>query len=91
MTATVMAKINLPANHDPAFYLPANVVLKDNNNHYVFVVNQVEEGKGKVTKKVVTIGEITPLGIEVYSGLTQGDVVITAGMTKVSDGMLVKL
>lgn len=91
MTATVTAKMNLPLEHEPAFYLPANVVLKSNNNHFVYIVNQVEEGKGKVTKKIVTIGEITPQGIEVYSGLTQGDVVITAGMTKVSDGMLVKL
>lgn len=90
MTATVRAKMNLPVEHEPAFYLPANVVLKDSNSHYVFVVNQVAEGKGKVVKKVVTIGDITPLGIEVYSGLAQGDAVLTAGMTKVSDGMLVK-
>ena len=90
MTATVRAKMNLPVEHEPAFYLPANVVLKDNQSHYVFVVNQMEEGKGKVIKKVVTIGDITPLGIEVYSGLAQGDAVLTAGMTKVSDGMLVK-
>ncbi|MDP2560666.1 efflux RND transporter periplasmic adaptor subunit [Psychrobium sp. 1_MG-2023] len=90
MTATVLAQINIPDATEPSFYLPANTVLKDNNNHYVYVVSRQSEGVGKVSKKIVTIGDITPLGIEVYTGLAEGDAVITAGMSKVSNGLLVK-
>jgi len=91
MTAVVSAQINEPDADEPSFHLPANIVLKDNENNYVFVVKKESEGKGKVSKRIVTIGDITALGIEIYSGLIQGDVVITAGMTKISDGMMVKL
>jgi multidrug efflux pump subunit AcrA (membrane-fusion protein) len=90
MTAVVSAQMNELDAAEPSFHLPANVVLKDNANHYVYVVIKAGEGKGKISKRVVTIGDITASGIEIYSGLAQGDNVITAGMTKISDGMLVK-
>lgn len=91
MSAVVSAQISLPDGSEPAFYLPANTVLKDRENNFVYVVTAKAEGQGMIRKKVVVIGDITPLGIEVFSGLKQGDAVITAGMSKVSDGMLVKL
>ena len=48
------------------------------------------EGVGKIKRQTVTIGELTQLGIEVFSGIKQGDEVLTAGMSKVIDGMDVK-
>jgi len=91
MTAVVNAQMSMPDASDPAFYLPANIVMKDNKNHYVYVVTQSAPRQGTVIKKTVVIGDITPLGIEIFSGLVQGEAVITAGMSKVADGMLVKL
>lgn len=91
MTAMVRASINLNDTNEASYYLPANAVLKDNQGHYVFVVNKLEKGKGKVSRKDITVGDLTALGLEVFNGLTDGDAVITAGMTKVSSGMLVKL
>lgn len=73
-----------------SYYLPAHAVLKDNQGHYVFTVAQIEQGKGQISKQAVTIGNITALGIEVFSGLDKGQHVVTAGMSKVNDGMLVK-
>ncbi|EPJ55865.1 MAG: RND family efflux transporter MFP subunit [Osedax symbiont Rs2] len=90
MTAVVSAELNIDTAAAPSFYLPTNVVLNEGEDHYVFVLNKVAEGKGKISKKVITIGEITPLGIEVFSGLQQGELVVTAGMSKILDGMLVK-
>ena len=90
MTAVVRAELNIDSATAPSFYLPSNVVLKEGQDNYVFVLEQVAEGKGKISKKLITIGEITPLGIEVYSGLQQGELVVTAGMSKILDGMLVK-
>ena len=72
------------------FYLPANTVLKDSNGHYIFSVVRTADGVGEIKRRAVTIGNITPLGIEIASGIKQGDVVLTAGMSKVTDGMAVK-
>ena len=90
MTARVVAERTLPESFDAKFYLPANVVLKDSNGHYVFTVSDNEDGSGTVHRAEVTIGEISQLGIEVFSGVAQKDRVLTAGMSKVSDGMQVK-
>jgi RND family efflux transporter MFP subunit len=97
MTASVSAQVAL-SNHDvqiqPSFYLPSNTVLKDIQGNYVFVVNKHDVGVGKVTRKSVVIGNITAQGIEVYtsemSGLKSGDHVVSAGMSKVTSGTLVK-
>ena len=101
MTASVSAQVALPNHGDqvqPSFYLPSHTVLKDSQGNYVFVVNKHEVGVGKVSRKSVVIGNITAQGIEVFSGsksgskssLQSGDYVVSAGMSKVTSGTLVK-
>jgi RND family efflux transporter MFP subunit len=91
MTARVIAEDLAQANNkSAAFYLPAKTVLADNQGHYVYVVTRQSAGVGQVNRQAVKIGDITPLGIEIFSGLAQGDVVLTAGMSKVTDGLAVK-
>ena len=91
MTARVIAENIAQGNtKSAAFYLPAKTVLSDSQGHYVFVVTRQSEGVGLVQRQSVKIGDITPLGIEIFSGLAQGDVVLTAGMSKVTDGLAVK-
>ena len=91
MTAHVTAKRLLAhQGTEPLFYLPANTVLKDSQGNYVYTVHQQEQGIGKITRTTVTVGDITPLGIEVFAGISAGDVVLSAGMSKVTNGMLVK-
>jgi len=93
MTASVNAQVKL-SNHEeqaqPSFFLPSNTVLNNAKGHYVFVVNKYEKDIGEISIKQVVIGNITGQGIEVFSGLTAGDHVISAGMSKVSQGTLVK-
>jgi RND family efflux transporter MFP subunit len=91
MTAHVTAESLLQSNGSEAkFYLPAKTVLKDSNGNYVYLVTQKEKETGVVHRKTVSAGEITELGIEIFAGIKQGDVVLTAGMSKVSNGMEVK-
>lgn len=94
MTAKVTAKVSSTntsnQGENVAFYLPSNTVLSDRTNHYVFVVNGLEGNVGKVSKKIINIGNITSQGIEVFSGLTKGDLVVNAGVSKITDGLLVK-
>jgi len=91
MTAVVKGqRSSSQANIKPQFYLPAKTVLKDSRGHYIFSVVRTADGVGEIKRRAVTIGNITPLGIEIVSGIKQDDVVLTAGMSKVTDGMAVK-
>lgn len=72
------------------FYVPSQSVLKDSQGNYVFVVTANGDGTGTITRREVTIGDITSWGLEVFSGVESGQHVVTAGMSKVSDGMRVK-
>ncbi len=91
MTAKVIAERLLPANSNEAyFYLPVKTVLKDSQGNYVYTVSDQGNGIGQIKRQAVTVGEITTLGIEIYSGISQGDKVLSAGMSKVTHGMLVK-
>lgn len=91
MTASVRAENLLPSSDSvPYFYLPVNTVLKDSKGNYIFTVIDQGEGIGTIKRQAVTVGELTQLGIEVFSGIKQGDKVLTAGMSKVIDGMDVK-
>ena len=90
MSARVVAEWPLSEDSNGSFYLPANLVLKDNRGNYVFTIADNGDGSGTVSRTEVTIGEISQSGIEIFDGISEGDRVLTAGMSKVSDGMLVK-
>ena len=105
MTALVRAQVAREQSESqvyPSFYLPSHTVLKDSQGNYVYVVNKHKAGIGKIVRKSVVIGNITAQGIEVFTsfastepsgtnaGLQSGDHVITAGMSKVFSGGLVK-
>ena len=91
MTAVIHGtKRKSSADEIERFFLPSNSVLKDSTGNFVFIVEPVEKGKGMIKKMRVQIGEITYQGIEVFSGISSGNHVVTAGVSKVSDGMMVK-
>lgn len=73
-----------------SIYVPAHAVLKAQDGHFVYTVTSVDDVAGKVVKQPVVIGDITARGIAVFSGLQEGQHLLVAGMSKVSDGMLVK-
>lgn len=90
MSARVRTEKLLPGILVAEYYLPAQSVLKDAKGHYVFLVSRVGDAVGQIERRSVTIGDLTPLGIEVFSGVSEGEHVITAGMSKMVDGMQVK-
>lgn len=88
MTAKVMA--GTPSRSNSNLYLPLATVLKDNQGNYVWTVEPQAEGQGKIVKTPVVIGEISSLGFPVISGVERGAFIVTAGMSKVTDGKIVK-
>jgi len=90
MSATVEVERAASGYTSVDYYLPSQSVLKDEKGMFVYLVTQTEQGVGKIERREVVVGELTALGFEVFSGVQAGEHVITAGMSKVSDGMLVK-
>jgi len=68
--------------------VPVNIVQSDENNKYVYVIEKTGD-KLIARKKVVNVGEAYQGLIEIKSGLSGGDVVITEGYQTVYDGQAV--
>lgn len=75
------------------FLVPSEAVGEDREGQFVFVVERLtqEEGYGIIRRKPVNVGELTAEGLEIFEGLAAGDLVVTAGISQVSDGQKVKL
>jgi multidrug efflux system membrane fusion protein len=75
------------------FVIPSHAVVKDREGKFVYVVEPIpgQAGFGTVGRRAVTVGEITAEGIEVTEGLIDGDLVVTAGVSRVKEGQKVKM
>ena len=72
-------------------HLPPIAVGEDSSGRYVFVMKPTENVKeGLIKRQAVKIGELTSSGIEVFEGVKSGDKVVTAGMSVIRDGLIVK-
>lgn len=69
----------------------ANAVARDKDGTYVFVVRPARQGLGVVHKKRVSLGALTRQGFRLESGLTEGELVVTAGIDKMYEGLKVRL
>jgi len=70
--------------------VPANAVGEDGNGRFVFIIEESDE-MTTVNKHPITIGNLTPEGFEVVSGLRIGQKIATAGLQTLLDGQEVKL
>jgi RND family efflux transporter MFP subunit len=71
--------------------VPPVAVTEDQRGRFVFVVEPADSGIATVHRRSVQIGELAAEGLEVFSGLADGDLVVTAGLSKIEDGQKVKL
>lgn len=70
--------------------VPPSAVGENSEGRFVFLVEGDKE-KAIVKKHLIEIGELTPQGFEVKSGLKQGQRVATAGLQTLLDGQEVRL
>ena len=71
--------------------VPVEAVGKDNAGNFVFVLNPKGDAIYIAEKKIITIGSLIPEGFELISGLNEGDIVATAGLKSLMNGVEVKL
>lgn len=71
--------------------VPPVAVSEDREGTYVFVVERKGDDRGTVSRRAVQTGELGTEGLEVLNGLSEGEMIVTAGVSKISDGLEVKL
>ena len=90
MAADVQFSFSNQKDETERMFTPIASVGEDNNGHFVFGL--VEDGENYLAKKkVIEIGDLTPRGFEVKSGLTSGELIAVAGLDNLLDGMKVRL
>ncbi|MFQ5935911.1 MAG: efflux RND transporter periplasmic adaptor subunit, partial [Acidiferrobacterales bacterium] len=71
---------------------PPAAVGEDRQGRFVFVAEPAAEpGLAIARRTPVTVGQLTTAGIEILEGLKDGDLIITAGVSRIQDGLKVKL
>jgi len=90
MAAEVTLKLG-EANTAPRIVVPLASVGEDRTGRFVFLLEKKGAQMGVVKRKPVTVGEITGDGLEIRSGVEAGDLLVTAGVSRISDGLEVKV
>ncbi len=90
MAANVTFKITNKKSRKESISVPASSVGQDIKGNFVFILKNVGQGVGSVHRRSIETYGLTNQGFEIKSGLNTGDLVITAGVSKLTDGMRVK-
>jgi RND family efflux transporter MFP subunit len=74
-----------------SIFVPLVAVGEDHHGQFVFLIETIEKNLGVVHRKSVKVGELNPDGLEIIEGLKDGDLIVTAGISRLEDGSQVKL
>jgi RND family efflux transporter MFP subunit len=90
MAATVAFAFETEGSRE-RFIIPPVAVGEDREGRFLFVLIPTEPGFGEVHRRAVTVGELTGRGLEILEGLTDGERVVIAGVSRIQDGLKVKV
>jgi len=76
---------------DEQVWVPMIAIGEENNEKFVFVYNASDSQTGLIKKVIVKTDRHVKGMIEVTQGLVNGQQVVTAGLSQISDGLKVKL
>ena len=96
MTATVVAEsvAGIDGNGDESnIIIPSHAVLEDNKGRFVYIAEpeSVSSTIGVIHRRNVTTSRLTNSGLLITSGIDPDDLVVTAGMSKMQEGLRVRL
>jgi membrane fusion protein, multidrug efflux system len=69
--------------------MPVNIIQSDEKSKYVYILKDGNNGKKIAHKVNVTIGEIYGDEIEILSGITSGDKLVTQGYQNLYEGQII--
>jgi membrane fusion protein (multidrug efflux system) len=81
----LLMNITLLKNPRDALLIPEEALIKRSDKNFVYVVKS-EENKTIASQKEIVIGARQPGIVEILSGLSAGEQVVTHGIVKISDG-----
>jgi RND family efflux transporter MFP subunit len=92
MAAEVLFRFETTGGRE-SMVVPAFAVGEDRQGRFVYVVETGGDGAvGRVARRAVTVGDLTSDGgLEITRGLEDGERVVTAGISRIQDGMQVRL
>ncbi|MEM6833879.1 MAG: efflux RND transporter periplasmic adaptor subunit [Pseudomonadota bacterium] len=73
-----------------ALIVPSFSVGEDQSGRFVYIVEAADDGIGIVKRKAVNVGALTDEGVEILSGLEEGALIVTAGVSALRDGVKVR-
>jgi RND family efflux transporter MFP subunit len=95
MAAEVTFRLASPEEGAARIFVPAVAVGEDRDGRFMFLAELAGDGTAVVRRRTVEVGDLTTDGqrnlIEVTDGLSEGDVVVTAGVRRLEDGRQVRL
>ena len=71
--------------------VPSLSVGEDDQGRFVFILEDTQKGLGIAHRRPVQVGGLRDEGIEIMDGLKEGELVVTAGVSRIHDGQQVKL
>jgi RND family efflux transporter MFP subunit len=78
------------ADAEVTIRVPLVAVGEDQNGRFVFVVENDRVASATVRRRPVEVGDLGEGGLRIFSGLEVGEVVVTAGVRRLVDGMEVR-
>jgi len=90
MTAEVLFKFPDYRNMNKIL-IPTMAIMSRGGEHHLFVIKPETETVGVVEKRAVTVGGITNEGLEIIDGLSDGELIVTAGLRSMGEGQRVRL
>jgi len=78
-------------NRDSNILISPYAIGKDVKGNFVFVAKEQKNNLLKIEKKYVKLGKILGERVEVLDGLSENDLIVTAGVTKIKDGQIAKV
>lgn len=89
--ANMLAKVSIESYRTPsAVVVPVNLLFKNNQGEFLFVVEQ-QDGKHIARKRFVKTGVLSDNSIEILEGLNEGDVIVTMGYQTLEDNAVISI
>jgi RND family efflux transporter MFP subunit len=92
--AGMAAEVTLELEHGDgpsAIRVPLTAVGEDRDGRFVFVIVDEANEEGTVKRVPVSVGAIEADRLQILSGITAGAKVVTAGVSRIQDGMRVRV
>ena len=68
------------------FVVPTRAVISDRASQFVFVADTTTGHQTVARRRSVTVGGLSGGGVEVVDGLSEGEIIVTAGASRLQDG-----